>query len=377
VNCVKKVFTFIFLLLTLHINAQTKLPDIRVNSRTTVNPLFAESEKNIIKSISVEVSEDTKDKSLTEIGFETDKYSSAIILKSIKIFSVNGTELKVIGVINKFTGKKSILKFNYPLYKGTNSIIVNVEINKGISPDSLLRIKCIYVKIDNRKHVIDTKFQDFQIGRIIRKPGDDNVSCFRIPGLVTTNHGTLIAVYDIRKKSSSDLPGDIDIGIRRSTDKGETWESNKTIIDMGEPHSQNGIGDPSILVDRQTNTIWVAGLWSHGNRGWNGSGPGLSPEETGQFILVRSDDDGLTWSEPINITLQVKDKSWKLFFQGPGNGISLKNGTLVFPAQLRDSTGMPYSTIIYSSDHGVNWKTGTGAKPNKQNLRLWNFKTAA
>jgi len=119
-----------------------------------------------------------------------------------------------------------------------------------------------------------------------------------------------------------------------------------------------------VLVDRSTGTIWVAALWSHGNQGWKGSGPGIAPEETGQIILVRSDDDGITWSEPINITEQVKQPEWCLMLQGPGKGITMRDGTLVFAAQFQDTPRngrTPRSTIIYSKDHGRTWKTGTAA----------------
>ncbi|MBT4816684.1 MAG: hypothetical protein HN742_12930 [Lentisphaerae bacterium] len=126
----------------------------------------------------------------------------------------------------------------------------------------------------------------------------------------------------------------------------------------------DGIGDPAVLVDRVANTIWVAATWSHGNRSWNGSQPGLAPEETGQLMLVSSKDDGRTWSEPINITSQIKDPAWCFLLQGPGRGITMGNGTMVFPAQYQDPPDrkrLPHSTIIYSRDHGKTWEIGTGA----------------
>ena len=119
-----------------------------------------------------------------------------------------------------------------------------------------------------------------------------------------------------------------------------------------------------MLVDRRRGTIWVAALWSHGNRAWNGSRPGMRPKETGQFVVVKSEDDGKTWSAPINITGQIKDPRWRLLLQGPGKGITLHDGTLVFPAQFRDAHGMPHSTIIHSRDGGGRWTIGTGAKPD-------------
>src|SRR5699024_11375756 len=96
----------------------------------------------------------------------------------------------------------------------------------------------------------------------LRQPGDDEVASYRIPGLVTTNEGTLIAAYDIRYEDAGDLQGNIDVGISRSTDGGRSWEPMQVIMDMDEwgglSEDQNGVGDPSILVDDQTGTIWVA-----------------------------------------------------------------------------------------------------------------------
>lgn len=213
-----------------------------------------------------------------------------------------------------------------------------------------------------------------RIGVALRQHGDDGSKAYRIPGLVQTNKGTLIAVYDIRYRGSGDLPGDIDVGMSRSTDGGTTWEPMRTIMDMGnDPKwAYDGVGDPAVLVDHSNNRIWVAGTWSHGNRSWNGSGKGLKPTETGQFMLVSSDDDGLTWSKPVNITGQVKDPKWHFILQGPGSGITMKDGTLVFPAQFRaeDAARTPYSTLIHSKDHGKTWTCGTGVKSNTTEAQL-------
>jgi sialidase-1 len=195
-----------------------------------------------------------------------------------------------------------------------------------------------------------------RIGVAIRKAGDENVNTYRIPGIATTNKGTLISVYDIRYNNSKDLPENIDVGMSRSVDGGQTWEPMKVIMDMGAPHANNGIGDPAVLFDPVTKKIWVAALWSKGNHSIAGSIGGLSPDSTGQFVLVNSSDDGLSWSSPINITAQIKNPEWKIFFQGPGSGIAMQDGKIVFAAQYWDEKKMPYSTIIYSEDHGSSWK---------------------
>ena len=234
-----------------------------------------------------------------------------------------------------------------------------------------VEIRSITLGKKNVKLSQDSTTAEFKIAHELRNYGMEGVHSFRIPGLVTTPKGTLLAVYDIRHKSSVDLQGDIDVGLSRSTDQGKTWSEMKTIIDMGSygglPEDQNGVGDPAILVDPQTGHIWVIALWAHGKPGvmiWNSSKPGLNPEETGQLVLVKSEDDGLTWSDPVNITTQVKDPKWNLFFNGPGKGIAMNDGTLIFPAQYRDEEGMPYSTIISSQDKGKTWAVGSGAKSN-------------
>ena len=265
-----------------------------------------------------------------------------------------------------------------PLRPGTNYFWISVQLSEQVDPDGWVDASCEAVQLSNGTTIIPEMTappQRQRYGIALRQAGDDGVKAYRIPGIVTTHQGTLIAVYDARYDGWPDLPANIDVAMSRSTDGGRTWEPMKVIMDMGnDPQWRyDGNGDPCILVDRMTNTIWVAALWSHGERGWNGSGPGLEPEETGQFTLVRSDDDGRTWSAPLNITQQIKDPAWSLLLAGPGEGICTADGTLVFPAQYRDALAndqIPHATIVYSKDHGQTWRIGTGAKPETTESRV-------
>ena len=84
----------------------------------------------------------------------------------------------------------------------------------------------------------------------VRHAGDDGSASFRIPGLATTNKGTLLGVYDVRYNNSADLQEYVDVGLSRSTDGGKSWEKMRLPLSFGEyaglPKAQNGVGDPSI-----------------------------------------------------------------------------------------------------------------------------------
>lgn len=293
-------------------------------------------------------------------------------LNNITKVSVNTSsegELRLLSASKKISSR---ISFSLDTPTKLSDIIITAQTSE--KPDLLNKIYVeglILHTTDGKKYQINTKpgNQGQRFGITLREKHQDDIDTYRIPGLATTNNGTLIAVYDNRYDSSVDLQGHIDVGMSRSTDGGETWEPMKTIMDMGtwgnKPEDENGIGDPAVLVDKITNTIWVSALWQHGDKGkrvWWASKPGLSPNETGQFMLVKSEDDGKTWSQPINITEQVKNSEWYLFFNGPGNGITLKDGTLVFAAQYKDKNQIPHSTLIYSKDQGETWYAGIGAK---------------
>jgi sialidase-1 len=191
--------------------------------------------------------------------------------------------------------------------------------------------------------------------------------------MATTNKGTLLAVYDMRYNSRRDLQGHMDIGLSRSTDGGDTWARPVPIMDMkkfgGLPEDQNGCSDPNILIDRETGEIMVSAVWTHGKPGthqWVGKGsePGHSIHKSSQFMMVRSKDDGLTWSEPENWTKRLKNPEWCLFAPAPGNGINLMDSTLVMPTQGRDATGLPFSNFMWSKDHGKSWTLSSPARDN-------------
>lgn len=179
----------------------------------------------------------------------------------------------------------------------------------------------------------------------------NGINFFRIPGLAKTKSGTLIAVADARINSNDDLPNNIDCIIRRSTDNGKTWSNIQTVLDMG----QDGVGDPSIIVDKITDTVWIFLNY--------GKGVGISNSQVGyvdstiHILAIKSGDDGRTWTAPVDITTQVKASDWKYVISSPGHGIQLKDGTLVQTGYYSVPTSAnPRAFAYYSQDHGRTWK---------------------
>ena len=282
--------------------------------------------------------------------------------------SANFGDAKPFGESSAVKKGSLVFKGKQTLCAGSNYFWLSVKLSKRADIDRIVKASCAYLKFsDGNIHKPQSATGAVhRLGVAVRQGGQGGVNTCRIPGLATTTKGTLIGVYDLRYRGGGDLPGDIDVGMSRSTDGGRTWEPTRAIMDMGRAAKwrYDGIGDPAVLVDRNTGTIWVAATWSHGNRSWRGSGPGMKPEETGQLMLVRSVDDGVTWSKPVNITEQIKKPEWCFVLQGPGKGITMANGTIVFAAQYQDPPAkrrLPHSTIIFSKDHGKTWHVGTGA----------------
>lgn len=309
-------------------------------------------------------------KEITEERFAPVKYISSIVPGQTREANPSYSVLLALSQPKM----KMILSENRKMFPGVNYFWVSLKIKEDAPLDTKIGVKINRIKIADQNCIIHRVSPPDIVHRVgvgLRQAGDDGSISYRIPGLATTNEGTLLAVYDVRYNGGKDLQEHIDIGLSRSTDGGQTWERMRLPLAFGEydglPSAQNGVGDPSILVDAKTNTVWIAALWSWGmgnTRNWTNSRDGNGVEETSQLVLAKSTDDGKTWSKPINITSMVKDPSWKLLLQGPGRGISMTDGTLVFPIQYKDIRDMPQAGIMYSKDRGETWTITNPARTN-------------
>jgi sialidase-1 len=300
-------------------------------------------------------------------------------------------ETKAIGTI-MCAGKKTTLDVDFPVKTDTMVCWVSLKLKNDIDLSHRFHITCREIVTDVGKVNIPVlpSSGGLRAGVAVRQHNQDGVHTSRIPGLASSVKGTLLAIYDARWEMSRDLQGDIDIALNRSTDGGRTWQPMQIVLDMKEwgnlPEKYNGVSDACILVDENNGDIYIAGLWMYGvldretgkwvsgmtqdSTRWihqwqaKGSQPGLDVKETSQFLITKSSDDGLTWSEPVNITRQIKRKEWWLYAPAPGNGITLADGTLLFPTQGRDKNGVAFSNITYSKDGGKTWITSNPAHTN-------------
>jgi sialidase-1 len=180
------------------------------------------------------------------------------------------------------------------------------------------------------------------------RAGEGGYFSYRIPALIVSPKGTLLAFCEGRRNSASDT-GDIDVLLRRSFDGGKTWSGVQKIADMGE----DTIGNPTPVVERKTGAILLL-LTSNPGR--------VTERQTGprdrSVWITRSTDDGASWTAPVEITAQVKQPDWTWYATGPGNGIQLKSGRLVIPCDHNTADNRRFSHVIYSDDGGATWKIG-------------------
>ena len=198
------------------------------------------------------------------------------------------------------------------------------------------------------------------------KSGTDGYHTFRIPAIETAADGSLLAFAEARKHGRSDPGGkgqDIDLVLKRSTDGGKTWSPMKVIEDPGELWSA---ANAATVVDRATGRVWVLYLRSKPGRSSGASRPGTDDMQT---LARYSDDHGVAWSEPIDLTKMARDyddPKWTCSVVGPGGAIQTRSGRLLAPVWKTWNT-----FAIYSDDHGKTWQRGgfaPGLRGNENEL---------
>ncbi len=198
---------------------------------------------------------------------------------------------------------------------------------------------------------------------------------YRIPGIVVTKNGTVLAYCEARKNNYGDW-GEIDVLLRRSTDGGQTWLPPQQLVNLEgdlplnpvtipkklDKLGENTVNNPVAIVDYQTGAVHF-----------------LYCLEYMRCFYLRSDDDGATWTKAVEITTSFNafrpEYDWKVLATGPAHGIQIQTGPhagrLVVPVWLSLGTGghshhPSVTATVFSDDHGQTWQRGDIAVPNNK-----------
>jgi sialidase-1 len=194
--------------------------------------------------------------------------------------------------------------------------------------------------------------------------GMDGYNSFRIPAIVRTQRGTLVAFAEGRVNSSADS-GNIDIVARRSTDDGCTWGPLGVVADYGD----NTIGNPSPVVDPRTGRIVLLATTNGGDVTEAEIDAGqVTAAQSRRVWVLSSGDDGQTWTSPREITASVKRSDWRWYATGPGHAVLITHGPhrgrLVVSADHTTAESPDATTSVtgvndlYSDNGGLTWHLG-------------------
>lgn len=189
--------------------------------------------------------------------------------------------------------------------------------------------------------------------------GQEGYPAYRIPALITTPRGTLLAFAEGRANLRDHAENDI--VLKRSTDGGKTWNALQVVHEDG----TNCLSNPTAVIVRETGRVLL--MYQRYAKGFDEhkAEPGLDGPRICRTLIQHSDDDGVTWSKPVEITAQVKRPTEVTSTAtGPGIGIQLVRGKHAGRILMPFNQG-PYGKwkvyAAFSDDAGKSWRFGATA----------------
>lgn len=360
--------TFLFFLICL----ATKAQNIEVNtllfqeSRLTAR---SNNDELILRSMT-EYEGNTDSIALQSVLINLDATTDINDVKSVKVYttglssSQNNKYLDKAVLIGSCTPQAGnfLCETNGYLYKGINYLWFAVDIDDDAEEGNSIDMSVLSLTVNDEAHDVKNPnpagSREIILARTtLLRPGDYNSTNYRIPAVITARDGSIVAVTDKRKYNNGDLPEDIDILCNVSKDGGHTWTEPYTIA-YGTGYKQ-GYGDCALALTNDENGIIAAFV---GGPGFWGS----TPTNPLRMYISRSNDNGMTWSEPEDITHFVygaecedeERKEWLGGFFGSGNGLLTSTGRIMFVIAMRENNTREVvcNYAVYSDDNGQTWQ---------------------
>lgn len=367
----KNLLTFLLLLVGSVVAAQ----NVGTISLTQEKRLTARANTDelIIKAV-VEYMGGTADANIQSVKLNLDGTTNIEDVTKVKVFTTGKVNCEgdwfldnatLIGSCDPQNGDFEC-ELQASLSGGKNYLWFAVDINENAEEGNFVDMSVLSIKVENQDYAVNEPSpagsREIILARTtIMRPGDYNSSNYRIPAVITAKDGSIVAFTDKRKYNNTDLPEDIDIICNRSTDGGHTWSEPYTIA-QGTGRFK-GYGDAALVHSKDENGLLAVfvggqGLWTS------------TSSEPQNSYMVRSNDNGKTWTEPKVITnfIYGKDcadpvrKYWWASFFGSGNGLLTSTGRIIFVAAVRENSSYTlYNYAVYSDDNGETWNVSTRA----------------
>ena len=193
---------------------------------------------------------------------------------------------------------------------------------------------------------------------------------YRIPAIITWTNGDILAFADKRYNGAGDLPNQIEVMVKISTNNGTNWNTEKMITPKS-TSKKDGHGDTGVVLDKKTGDILAVVAFGQGFLA-------STPNDPIRIRVIRSKDGGKNWSTPLDITSQIYGagcsditrRNWYAAFSTSGNGLQLRNGRIMFVINVRETAATTAASfrnyIMYSDDGGYKWKVSRGSPKNPQ-----------